>query len=95
MKTGTSSETLKAFRAYTLANSAEKITQDVLILAGTEDHFIPVKQVEDFKSKLTNAKSVTSILYDRGSGGAEHCQLGAQALWHADFFDWMKRFENK
>lgn len=95
MKTGSSSETLKAFRAYTLANSAEKITQDVLILAGTEDHFIPVKQVEDFKSKLTNAKSVTSILYDRGSGGAEHCQLGAQALWHADFFDWMKRFENK
>lgn len=25
----------------------------------------------------------------RASGGAEHCQMGAQTLWHADFFDWM------
>ncbi|PJZ77706.1 alpha/beta hydrolase [Leptospira neocaledonica] len=95
MKTKTSGETLKAFRAYTLESSAEKINQDVLILAGTEDHFIPIKQVEDFKRKLTNARSVTSVLYDRASGGGQHCQLGAQALWQADFFDWMKRFEKK
>ncbi|MEI7014467.1 alpha/beta hydrolase family protein [Leptospira licerasiae] len=95
MKTETSDETLKAFRTYSLESSAEKITQDILILAATEDHFIPLKQVEDFKHKLKNAKSVTSISYDRASGGAEHCQLGAQALWHADFFDWMKRFEKK
>ncbi len=25
----------------------------------------------------------------RASGGAEHCQMGAQTLWHANFFDWM------
>lgn len=95
MKTASSGETLKAFRNFTLESSAEKITQDVLIFAATEDHFIPLKQVEDFKRKLTNAKSVTSVIYDRASGGAEHCQLGAQALWQADFFDWMKRFEKK
>jgi hypothetical protein len=38
---------------------------------------------------VTVARSVTTKIYDHASGGAEHCQLGAQTLWHADFFDWM------
>jgi hypothetical protein len=28
-------------------------------------------------------------VYDRASGGAEHCQLGAHTLWHRDLFDWI------
>ncbi len=95
MKTQNSSETLKAFREYTLEKVSGQIKQDVLILAGTEDHFIPIKQVEDFKQKLINARSVKTIIYDRESGGSQHCQLGAQTLWHADFFDWMEKFETK
>ncbi|AOP36026.1 dipeptidyl aminopeptidase [Leptospira tipperaryensis] len=94
MKTASSRETLDAFANYSLETIAPKIKQDVLILAGTEDHFIPLKQVEDFKSKLTNARSLTTVIYDRTSGGAEHCQLGAQTLWQADFFDWMMKFNN-
>ncbi|WP_241547911.1 alpha/beta hydrolase family protein [Leptospira stimsonii] len=95
MKTANARETLDAFSAYSLESIAPKIKQDVLILAGTEDHFIPLKQVEDFRSKLKNARSVTTVIYDRASGGAEHCQFGAQALWQADFFDWMMRFKNQ
>lgn len=95
LKTENARETLDAFSKYSLETVASQIKQDVLILAGTEDHFIPLKQVEDFKSKLTNAKSVTTVIYDKASGGAEHCQFGAQSLWHADFFDWMLRFSDK
>ena len=47
------------------------------------------EQVAQFEKALTTARSVTTRIYDRASGGAEHCQFGAQALWHADFFDWM------
>ena len=61
----------------------------MLILAGAQDHFIPVNQAANFASALTAARSVRSIVYDRASGGAEHCQMGAQALWHADLFDWI------
>ena len=82
-------DTIIAFRKYTLAGVAQRIKGDVLMLAGAEDHFIPVDQVAQLKSALTAARSVTTRIYDRQSGGAEHCQIGAETLWHADFFDWM------
>ncbi|RJF86635.1 alpha/beta fold hydrolase [Oleomonas cavernae] len=82
-------ETLDAFAAYTLEPVASRIKADVLILAGADDHFVPVAQVGQFEKALTQARSVTSVIYDRDSGGAEHCQLGAQTLWHATFFDWL------
>lgn len=81
--------TLKAYRAYTLEGVAQRITCDVLILAGADDHFVPVEQLKQFASSLTQARSVTSMIYDRESGGAEHCQMGATTLWHATFFDWL------
>ena len=91
MNTSNAMETLDALRAYTLKNVAGQIKADVLILAGAQDHFVPVSQVADFQLQLTGARSVTTVVYDRESGGAEHCQLGAQTLWHADFFDWMAK----
>lgn len=81
--------TLDAFKNYKLAAVAGQIEADVLILAGTEDHFVPVSQVDDFARALTAARSVRTIVYDRASGGAEHCQMGAQSLWHADLFSWI------
>ena len=59
------------------------------LFAGVEDHFVPIEQVAQFEKALTAARSVTTKVYDRSSGGAEHCQLGAQTPWHIDFFDWM------
>jgi alpha-beta hydrolase superfamily lysophospholipase len=82
-------ETAEVLRAYTLQDVAKRITSDVLILAGEDDHFVPVEQVKQFEDRLTRARSVTSVIYDRESGGAEHCQLGAITLWHAAFFDWL------
>ena len=82
-------ETVAALQKYTLAGVAQRIKGHVLILAGAEDHFVPLEQVAQFELALTSARSVTTKIYDRASGGAEHCQLGAQTLWHADFFDWM------
>ena len=87
-------ETARAFDSYTLAGVAHRINCDVLILAGVRDHFVPLSQVHDFERALTNARSVTTCVYDDASGGAEHCQLGAVTLWHQDFFDWVAaRFE--
>lgn len=82
-------DTVTALQKYTLAGVAQRITADVLILAGAEDHFVPVAQVAQFEKALTAARSVTTRIYDRTTGGAEHCQMGAQTLWHADLFDWI------
>ena len=83
-------ELLDAVVPYTLAGVAGRIRQDVLILADAEDQFIPLKQVEKFQQALVNARSVTTKVYDRSTGGHEHSQLGAPTLWQADFFDWIE-----
>jgi pimeloyl-ACP methyl ester carboxylesterase len=89
MGTKDADETLKACAAYTLAPVADRIRQDVLILAGTEDHFIPFHQTADFEKALVNARSVTTRIFDRQSGGSGHCQGGALTLYHSAVFDWL------
>ena len=80
---------MESFKAYSLAPVADKITQDVLLLAGADDHFVPVAQVEQERQALVSARSVTTVVYDRSSGGSLHCQIGAPTLWQATLFDWM------
>jgi pimeloyl-ACP methyl ester carboxylesterase len=80
---------LDTFKAYSLAPVASRIDIDVLILAGEDDHFVPLDQVDEYSKSLDHARSVTSIVFDRVSGGGEHCQLGAPSLWHAALFDWL------
>jgi pimeloyl-ACP methyl ester carboxylesterase len=89
MGTKNADDTLKACAAYTLAPIADRIRQDVLILAGTDDHFIPFHQTAKFEKALVNARSVTTRIFDGPSGGAGHCQGGALTLYHAAVFDWL------
>ena len=89
MGTHDADETIEAAAAYTLAPIADRIRQDVLILAGKEDHFVPISQTPEYEKALVNARSVTTRVFDRSSGGAGHCQPGALALYHAAFFDWL------
>ncbi len=82
-------ELLDAFRAYRLAPIAPRITADVLIFAGADDHFVPPDQIDNFRSSLTHARSVTAIVFDRESGGGEHCQIGEPSVWQAALFEWL------
>jgi alpha-beta hydrolase superfamily lysophospholipase len=50
-----------AFRRYTLAPVASRITGDVLILVGERDHFVTPDQGEKYKQSLTHARSVTTL----------------------------------
>lgn len=80
---------IRKAKEYHLRDVSSKIESHVLITAGGEDHFFPVSQVAQFEESLTSAASITTKIYDRDSGGHEHCQLGALSLFHADLFDWI------
>jgi pimeloyl-ACP methyl ester carboxylesterase len=82
-------EVLDVFKRYRIGPIAAQIRQDVLLLAGADDHFVPIEQLANMRDSLTNARSVTAITFDRASGGALHCQIGAPSLWQAALFDWM------
>ena len=82
-------DTAKVCAAYTLAPVADRIRQDVLMLAGTQDHFVPFHQTADFEKALVNARSVTTRIFDGPSGGSGHCQAGDLTGYHAAVFDWL------
>ncbi|HEV2986148.1 MAG TPA: hypothetical protein VGX46_17240 [Vicinamibacterales bacterium] len=82
-------DTIKAVNAFTLAPIADRIRQDVPILAGADDHFVPQNQAGDFEKALINARTVTTRTFERRSGGSQHCQAGNLTLVYAAVFDWL------
>jgi hypothetical protein len=59
MGTKTIAETMRAMARFTLAPVADRIRQDVLILAGTEDHYIPLHQTVVFERALVTRVAFT------------------------------------
>ena len=88
--TGTDSafEFLQAFRQLETADVSAAITQDVLLLAGSEDHYIPIKQWYAQTRTLTNARSITARLFTRSESAQNHCQLGNQGLAPRTIVNW-------
>ena len=55
---------------------SEMVRQDVLILTGRNDHFIPFKAHDMQVKALTNAKSVTANVFTKETYAHNHCQIG-------------------
>jgi hypothetical protein len=67
-----------------------KITQDVLVLIAKNDHFVPVKMHNMLIKKLTNAKSIKGIIYNKETNANNHCQIGNIPLVCQDTLTWLK-----
>jgi pimeloyl-ACP methyl ester carboxylesterase len=68
----------------------ERITQDVLILSGRNDHFIPIKMHNMMIIALKNAKSVKGIIYTEDTQAHNHCQIGNIPLVCKDVLNWIE-----
>jgi pimeloyl-ACP methyl ester carboxylesterase len=55
---------------------SDLVKQDVLILTGREDHFIPFKMHDKQVKALINAKSVTARVFIKEEHAQNHCQNG-------------------
>jgi pimeloyl-ACP methyl ester carboxylesterase len=74
-----SSHPSDAFRVaahYVTKDVAHRLEQDVLLLAGAEDHYVPGHQLADQAASLTHARSVTSRTFTRRDHAQAHCQVG-------------------
>lgn len=71
---------MDALEVYLLMNEqnihSELIKQDVLILAGKEDHLVPFKMYDKQIEALKNAQSVTGKVFTREDQAQNHCQTG-------------------
>ena len=85
------SKVLLEFNAENL--KSELVTQDVLILTGAEDHFIPLKMHYMQVNALKNAKSVTGRIFTREEHAQNHCQVGNIGLALNVMSEWIKEKE--
>ena len=80
---------LQAFRQFETADVSASIAQDVLLLAGSEDHYIPLEQLHDQMRMLKNAHSVTARVFTRGESAQNHCQIGNYGLALRTIVNWL------
>lgn len=67
-----------------------KVRQDVLILTGREDHFIPFKMHAMQVKALLNARSVTERVFTRRDQAQNHCQIGNLGLALETMLSWIR-----
>jgi pimeloyl-ACP methyl ester carboxylesterase len=61
---------------FTTKEISKSVTQDVLVLAGSEDHYVPIQQFHKQMKALVSARSVTGRIFTRAENAQNHCQVG-------------------
>jgi pimeloyl-ACP methyl ester carboxylesterase len=80
---------LKHYQKYETASISSRLTQDVLLMAGAEDHYVPVHQLPDQIATLTHVRSLAARLFTRAEQAQNHCQTGNMGLAFRIMIDWM------
>jgi pimeloyl-ACP methyl ester carboxylesterase len=78
---------LKQYNGYAVSS---QIAGDVLIMAGTEDHFVPMEQFYKQLKLLTGAKSVTGRIFTERERAQSHCQIGNLGLAAMYMLGWIE-----
>lgn len=87
------SQALLSFNEVNLQSA--QVQQDVLILTGEEDHFIPMKLHHLQVEALSQARSLTARVFTWADEAQNHCQVGNMGLAVDVMLDWLaeKRLE--
>lgn len=83
---------LKSIEKHNMSNFIDKINQNILLLAGENDQYVPIQRMEQIKKELINAKSVTSRVYTKEEGGDQHCQVGNLPLIVEELYKFLEKY---
>ncbi|MCG8327718.1 MAG: alpha/beta hydrolase [Chitinophagales bacterium] len=70
--------------------SSEFVRQDVLLLSGAKDHFIPVKMHHLQMQALKNARSLEGHIFTNKDAAEDHCMVGNIGLALDTILHWIK-----
>jgi pimeloyl-ACP methyl ester carboxylesterase len=93
--TSTPSEFFREMQRYRTDDVSVVVEQDVLLLAGAEDHYVPLQQLDDQIRSLTHARSLTLRVFTRDEQGHEHIQVGNYGLQFRVIKDWIELTQDK
>lgn len=93
-QTNTPIDAAKAIFEFNAENQhSDQVAQDVLILTGAKDHFIPLKMHALQMQALSNARSVTERIFTKADHAENHCQVGNIGLALSVMANWMAEKE--
>ena len=75
--------------SYNTKTFSPLITQDVLLLAGQNDHYVPIKQFTDQILTLTKVRSLTARMFTSEETADTHCQIGNLGLAADVMLNWI------
>jgi pimeloyl-ACP methyl ester carboxylesterase len=67
---------LRSTTAMSTREISHRVRADVLLMAGADDHYVPLSQLGRQAGNLTNARSVTTRIFTAAEQASNHCQLG-------------------
>ena len=80
---------LRKVADYQTGPISSRLTQDVFLMAGAEDHYVPVHQFADQVRTLSNVRSLTARLFTRHEQAQNHCQIGNMGLALKTITTWL------
>jgi pimeloyl-ACP methyl ester carboxylesterase len=88
-------EYFAALARYRTAEVSALIRADVLVLAGAEDHYVPLGQLSDQLNTLASARSVTARVFTREEQAQNHVQVGNVGLSVRVMLDWLEGLDER
>lgn len=86
-------EVLKQASLYCTSKVSGQVRQDVLLMAGAEDHYVPLSQFYAQITSLRNVRSLTARLFTRQKQAQNHCQIGNLGLAAAVIIGWLETLQ--
>jgi pimeloyl-ACP methyl ester carboxylesterase len=74
--TATAYDFLRSTTRFDTRRVSQLVTADVLLLAGADDHYVPLKQLRRQAVNLVRARSVTTRTFTAAEQASNHCQVG-------------------
>jgi len=83
------SEALRAAQTFHTHDISDRVRQDVLLLAGANDHYVPLAQLWEQARDLSAARSITARVFTARQQAQAHCQIGNLPLAIDTISDWV------
>lgn len=83
-------EYFRQLRMYSMKKISHRVKQDFLLLASTEDHFIPKKHISQQIGKLINVRSLTARIFTKSENAENHVSFGNVPLVMGYMIRWIK-----
>jgi pimeloyl-ACP methyl ester carboxylesterase len=93
--TRTAYDFLRGTTRYETGSISALVTQDVLLLAGSHDHYVPHSQLIEQLHSLTAARSVTARVFSASENAQNHVHIGNTELSLQVMVAWMTSLDQR